>query len=113
MKGLVQVFQGKDEKQKRSEEKGGVESDIQLLSLRRCGYAQFKSLQETKTRSSGRKWNGGDAGVENFTLSRDTNSYKDRNKGNHGGEARRMNIIRYEVVKFKFKFPGTILERWS
>lgn len=101
-------------KQKRSEEKRGVESDIQLLSLRRCGYAQFKSLQETKTRWSGRKWNGGDAGVGNFTLSRDMNSYKDRKKWNHrGGEVRRMNIIRYEVVKFKFKFPGAILEPWS
>jgi hypothetical protein len=38
------------------------------------------------------------------------NSYKDRKKGNHRGEVHRMNIIRYEVVKFKFKFPGIILE---
>lgn len=30
-----------------------------------------------------------------------------------GSEACRMNIIRYEVVKFKFKFPGTILGPWS
>jgi hypothetical protein len=41
-------FKKEMREQKRSEEKGGLESDIQRLSLRRYGYAQFKSLQETK-----------------------------------------------------------------